>query len=92
MGLTDNLVVFALKLYGLWVLAGLIVWATAMVYIWLAQGYIELMVALVTSAVFFMIPFPLDLYVSWELDRISLIGQVAFFILFLILLYLQSRD
>lgn len=92
MDFIDKLVKFAFKLYGLWVAAGLIVWAISMVYVWLTQGNIELMVSLITSLVFFMIPFPFDLIITWELDRVSLIGQGFFFFLFLLLLYLQSRN
>jgi hypothetical protein len=93
MGLIDSIVGLLLKLYGFWVAAGLIVWVISIVVVWLTKGYIELLVSLITSLVFFMIPFPFDLYVTLELDRISLVGQGLVFVLLLGLwIYLRSKD
>lgn len=82
-----------LKLYVLWVIAGLITFGLTVAYINATEGYIGTLVELAYDLAFAVIPFPIDLLAIWLIDPFSLVFQgIIFSLLLLLWLWLRSRE
>ena len=79
-----------LKLYGIWLLADLIVTALSLLWVGRTGKLEDILVELIMNAVLGSIPFPFNLLVASQLNTISLILHLVFF--FLLLSYFLYKD
>jgi hypothetical protein len=81
-----------IKLYGIWVLADLIVWGFSLLYIWLTGSLADILSELFVSLALGLIPFPFNILAVWQVDSLSVIFQTVIFFGILIFLMFGNRE
>lgn len=81
-----------IKLYGIWVLADLIVWGFSLLYVWLTGSLVDILSELFVSLALGLIPFPFNILAVWQVDSLSVIFQTVIFFGILIFLMFRNRE
>lgn len=88
----DDIKAFFLRLYGYWVVSGLILLGLSLLWIWLTGGLVEILTELIMSLVLESFVFPSSLLVTWLINPLQLLFHFIIFITLLLLKYLlESR-
>lgn len=82
----DDVKVFLLKLYGYWVLAGVILLCLSVLYVWLTGSFVEVFTELIISLVIESIIFPFNLIVAGVITPLQVVFHLIIFI-FLIAIF-----
>ena len=73
------------KLYGIWIVADVIVLVISTIFVWATGSLADLIGSLAISAALGVIPFPFDLLAIWEVAPLSIVFQIAVFFVLVVI-------
>jgi hypothetical protein len=89
--MASGLKTLLLKLYGVWLLADLIVTIFSLLWVASTGGFEDIFVELLMTGIIGSLPLPFNIIVSWSINPVpSIIQTMLFFILLGVFLYRDS--
>lgn len=76
----EDIPALLVKLYGIWIIADVIVFGISTIIVWATGSLADLMSSLLLGAVCGMIPFPFNFLAIWTVDPLSIFAQIMVFL------------